>query len=367
MINRSILIVTHSFYPQNSPRSFRATELAKEFSRQGHKVTVLTIKNEKIHREFEIVNKLEIKDLGKRKWVSPSFGNTKLGTLFTRAFYRLLSLSLEYPDIELMFMVRKALRKEMNYDLLISNAVPYPVHWGVAAARKKNHQISKVWVADCGDPYMGERTDSFRKWFYFSKVEKWFMRKTDYISIPVETAKDGYYPEFHHKLKIIPQGFKFDPIQGSKNYVSNGIPTFAYAGGFIPGLRDPRQFMDYLSNVDIQFKFIVYTNTPALIDEYKVKLYGKLDVREYIPREDLLKTLNEMDFLVNFDNNTSVQVPSKLIDYALTGRPILNIRSPLEPAAIDQFLKGDYSAKYVVDDIQKYNIENVVRQFLELL
>lgn len=362
-----ILIVAAAFYPKNSPRANRATELAKEFARQGHDVKVLTVFEKHDYAKLASDMGISIENLGVRRWKSPDFGTSRVGFLMTRATHRMLSLSFEFPDIEIAFMVNKALKNEKKYDLLISIAVPYPVHWGVAWARTRKNRIAKIWVADCGDPYMGERTDSFRKWFYFSKVEKWFMRKTDYISIPVITAKDGYYPEFHHKLKIIPQGFKFDPIQGSKNYVSNRIPTFAYAGGFIPGLRDPRKFMDYLSNIDIQFKFIVYTNTPALIDEYKVKLYGKLDVREYIPREDLLKTLNEMDFLVNFDNNTNVQVPSKLIDYALSGRPILNIRSPLEPAAIDQFLKGDYSAKYVVDDIQKYSIENVVRQFLELL
>ena len=34
------LLVSVSFYPENSPRSFRATELAKELCRQGHKVLV---------------------------------------------------------------------------------------------------------------------------------------------------------------------------------------------------------------------------------------------------------------------------------------------------------------------------------------
>ena len=35
-----ILIITQAFYPGISPRSFRATELAKELARQGDDVTV---------------------------------------------------------------------------------------------------------------------------------------------------------------------------------------------------------------------------------------------------------------------------------------------------------------------------------------
>ena len=70
---------------------------------------------------------------------------------------------------------------------------------------------------------------------------------------------------------------------------------------------------------------------------------------------------------MNFDNNTGVQVPSKLIDYALTGRPVLNIKAKIEHERIVEFLNGDYSGKFNLEDIQNYNIENVVKKFLALL
>ena len=35
-----ILIISGSFYPDNSPRAFRTTELAKRFCKLGHDVTV---------------------------------------------------------------------------------------------------------------------------------------------------------------------------------------------------------------------------------------------------------------------------------------------------------------------------------------
>ena len=41
-IKRKILLVTNGFYPEISPRSYRSTELAKEFCRQGHEVTVIS-------------------------------------------------------------------------------------------------------------------------------------------------------------------------------------------------------------------------------------------------------------------------------------------------------------------------------------
>ncbi len=254
MDKKKILIVCHGFYPENSPRANRASELVKEFALQGHSVVVLTPKRPE-HIAFEKEHQVQIKDLGKPKWKVPNFGSSKPGYLLTRMGVRFMQLFMEYPAIELMFKVKKALRMESGYDMLISIAVPYPIHWGVAKVWEKQQSIAKTWVADCGDPYMGCETDSFQKFFYFKYIEKWFMRKADYISIPVESARSGYYDEFQGKIKIIPQGFKFDLIEGSDKPVRNDIPTFAYAGGFIPNIRDPRPFLDYLVTLDHNFKF----------------------------------------------------------------------------------------------------------------
>jgi hypothetical protein len=362
-----ILIVAAAFFPQNSPRANRAKELAKEFARQGHNVKVLTVFEKYDYAKLAFDFGISIGNLGVRRWKSPDFGNSKVGFLLTRAIYRMLSLSVEFPEIEISFLVKKALKNEKEYDLLISIAVPYPVHWGVAAARKRDHQISKVWVADCGDPYMGCETDSFRKLFYFKYIEKWFMRKADFISIPVETARAGYYSEFQNKIRIIPQGFKIEPIVGAGQPVDNKVPTFAYAGGFIPNIRDPRPFLDYLVKSDKEFKFIVFTQQDKLIAPYKSLLNGKLEVRSYIPRKELLEFMTKMDFLVNFDNNTGVQMPSKLIDYALVGRPILNIANELDIQLINEFLSCDYRRKMVISNIENYNITSVAHQFLNLV
>lgn len=367
MGKKKILIVCKSFYPENTPRAFRASELAKEFARQGHEVTVLTPLNAELHLPYAQEHGFSIRDMGKLKWKCPDFGNSRIGYLFTRAAVRLLQLSIEYPDIELMFKVKKALKKLSGFDLLISIAVPHPIHWGVAWSRNHKHHIAKIWVADCGDPYMGERTDTFRKWFYFKFVEKWATRKANYVSIPVETGREGYYPEFQQKIRIIPQGFNFDTIITKENFITNKIPTFAYAGGFIPGKRDPQEFLNYLTKVTTDFRFVVYTNSKRLLEPFQAMLGAKLVLNDYIPRNELLEALTQMDFLVNFDNNTMVQLPSKLIDYALVGRPVLNIEKNFDTNTVMQFLSGNYKSAMKMSDISQYRIENVCYNFLELI
>jgi hypothetical protein len=366
---RKILLVSNGFYPEISPRSYRATELAKEFCRQGHEVTVFSKFREHDYSDF--VNKFGIilKMWGKSRFPLVHVFKHKPFSLISRILTRGLLTLFEYPAIEELFSVRTILKHETGYDIMISFAVPYPVHWGVAWSRSQKHRIADIWVADCGDPYMGDVLDSFRKPFYFGYLEKWFCRKTDFITIPIESAKPGYYFEFYPKIKVIPQGFDFN-LDGDKDKQpvksGNDVPTFAYAGGFLPGARDPRPLMIYLAKLDLPFRFVVFTNKPDLLNEFKDKLKGKLLVSDYIPREELMVVLQKMDFLVNFDNNTTRNSPSKLIDYAITGRPVLNIKQDFSAEDILSFLRGDYSNQMILPDIAEYHIRNVAKLFLDL-
>jgi len=319
MINKKkILIISASFYTEISPRSFRTTELAKELARQGHYVNVYIPKKGQDFSMFEVDHKLIIKDLGPVRWKQLCLKGWKIELLVRRAIRRALQVFFEWPDIEFMFKVSRILKSEKNYNILISIAVPHPIHWGVAKARTKVNRIADTWIADCGDPYMGDRVDSFRKLFYFKYIEKWFCRKADFISIPFEGARSAYYPEFHNKIKVIPQGFRLDNLKIPEYKKIVNYSVFAYAGVFIRGKRDPTALLNFLAKCKRSFKFIIYTSQTDMLLPFKQLLQDKLEIRDYIPRNDLIIALSGMDFLINFDNNTNTQLPSKLIDYAIT-------------------------------------------------
>lgn len=344
--------------------------MAKEFARQGHEVTVLTSeRNDKDYLSLECRDKIIIKSFGKLIFPSIKISPKKYFNLFTRILARTFSLLFEYPTIEIMFRVKNALKREKCYDLIISIAVPYPIHWGTAWARTPDNKIAKVWVADCGDPYMGNNIDTFKKPFYFKYLEKLFLQKADYISVPFEGAKNGYYKEYWHKIIVIPQGIKFEEFHIIDSYYKkNGIPTFAYAGGFIPKFRDPEKFIKYLISLKKDYKFIIYTNSTYLIKKYLEISNFKIEIRDVIPRYVLLKELSKMDFLVNIENETTICLPSKLIDYSLTGRPILSLPSnTVNENLINEFLRGDYSNRLIIKNPENYRIEKICNQFLSLI
>lgn len=364
---KNILIVSNSFYPEISPRSFRATELAKELARQGYKVKVITHAREGLE-DFCKLNGLEFKDLGQLIWPAFKVKGSGIIKLFRRVLARFSGLLFEYPMIQLVPLIKKALEIEKNYDLLISIAVPYPTHWGVALALSKNKNLTKVWIADCGDPYMGQENDTFKPPFYFGWVEKWFCKKANYLTVPTQASIKAYYPEFHAKIKIIPQGFKFEDIKTAPMRHPESLVKFGYGGMFIPGRRDPTEFLQYLNSLsDINFECIIYTTTPQFVQELANNSNGKIIVLPPINRADLLYELSQMDFVLNFENAGTAQTPSKLIDYAIINKPILSIKTGnLNKLAVDEFLQKNYSKELKIENPEQYKIENIAQKFVDL-
>lgn len=363
---KKFLIIAQAIHPHMAPRSHRATELAKELVRQGHAVTLCAVLGKYDYTSFTKETGIRVHDLGisKFEWINSDIEQRSV-SLWRKGIIFFTRRWLEFPNILLGKRVAKYLKACDAYDRIITVAVPYPIHWGTAYAKRHYpHLKNATWVSDCGDPFMGNPFS--RPPFYFKWIEKWWCKTTDYITIPTEQAIDGYYPEFHNKIRIIPQGFMFDDTLLA-TYHKNAVPTFAYSGMVYPQKRDPRPFLSYLSRRQEDFRFIVYTNKPALFSTYKTELGKRLELREYIPREQLLHELSKMDFLVNIRNESGVQAPSKLIDYYLTKRPILEITSKFrETEVFEEFCRQNYSKQLCIENPERFNIVNVAKEFASL-
>jgi hypothetical protein len=366
---KKILLVTNAFYPDISPRSFRATELAKELVHQGHSVKVLThprVGTAEFCKQYDI----EFKDLGHLTWRLPVAKGKGIVLLFWRLVIRLSILLIEYPYIQIVHLLKKGLKGENGYDAIISVAVPYPIHWGVAFSKSKTNPIAKVWIADCGDPYMGQENDTFKPPFYFGWVEKWFCRKADYLIVPTVASIEAYYPEFQPKIKVIPQGFRFEDIQLYEGPKTGNKVIFGYGGMFIPGRRDPTELLHFLNSLDesIAFEFHVYTITPQLVEPFVKDSKGRIVLKPVLDRTSLLYEMSKMDFVINFENVGTAQTPSKLIDFVIIKKPILSVKyGDLKQETVRAFLQGDYTNALLINNPDQYRIENVVKKFIDLL
>lgn len=368
-----IVILSGYIFPQNSPRSFRATELACGFAKQGHDVTLYSILGDYDYSSFEKETGVKVRGMGKSYFGNLNSNNkylsdSKLFWVFKGVLTRSLYNIIDYPRVEFFFKSIKVLKKESNFDYLITVAHPFGLHWGAAYFKNYiNKNKFKVWTSDCGDPFMGD-PDVKRKKIFLEPVEEFWAKQTDFITIPVEAGKTGYYKESWNKIKIIPQGIDFSKVD-ILEYKKNDIPTFLYSGVVYPGMRDPSQFLEYLCTIKQNFKLIVYAPNDAIFGEFKKRLGEKLEIKNYIPRLELIKSLSTMDFILNFKNNSEVQQPSKLIDYGLSKRPIIEISSSFteeEKMIFEQFLNWDFQNQKVIDNLSQFNIANVCNKFIEL-
>ena len=134
-------------------------------------------------------------------------------------------------------------------------------------------------------------------------------------------------------------------------------------------MRDPRPLLDYLIDLKVDFKFKVYTKNKSFLEKYITISPERIEVLDYIPRDELIFEMSKADFLINIENPSHVHSPSKLIDYALSKRPILslNTNDKLDKRLINDFLQGNYDRALSVPNIDIYDIKNVARKFIELV
>ena len=93
----------------------------------------------------------------------------------------------------------------------------------------------------------------------------------------------------------------------------------------------------------------------------------KLVVRDMIPRLKCIRELIKNEFLINIENMTSTQIPSKLLDYSLTGRPILSFKqNEIPKQKFEAFLNGIYDGELKID-VTQFDIKNISDKFIKMI
>ncbi len=377
--SKKILMVSDACYPELSPRAFRTTELARELAREGHRVTLL-IPNRQVFRDDPLqADGLRVifadgtvegrggsavarRNKSIRRFI-PKFAQRWILYFYCHEFFAKYN-----PGI-----FRRLVALDEPFDAVLSISYPAAIHRAVSRAMRRNPNLRHaVTIAEFSDPpFRGDVAPNVFPAYYL--ILKCWGRRFDYFTIPVEKALDCYTPyKSRERIKIIPQGFDLNAVK-RRPYEPNPQPTFAYAGRFYERIRDPEFFFDFLETLDADFRFDLYINYldpcfAEMIRQAQQRVRGRIVLREALPRERLIERLGAADFLINFDNTTSNATPSKLIDYAMTGRPILSFNDrTFDPDGFRAALRGDYRAQVRGIDLSQYDIRNVAAQFIDLI
>lgn len=377
---KSILVTSYFFPPEITPRAFRTYELVKELSLRGYSIDLFIPKIDYVEKDDALknvtiyfVNSLKDNSVLSRKETKEKKVN--LFKIIPIQYIKFLIRFLIGENIRSLYFSKQLFKKliidkaDKKYDFIISIGLPFYVHFAVARYINCSNQQC-VSVCDYGDPFYLNPVQ--KKFIGLKFLEKWVTKQFDFISIPTEKSIH-YYTDYKEKsrIKVIPQGFDFSNIK-LESYKNNRIPTFCYAGVFYKDIRNPNFLFEFLSSLDYDYRFIIYTRLDdeffqETISMYKEQFGERIILRDFIPREKLIKEMSKMDFVINLENENSNQVPSKIIDYALSKRPILNIsKNNFEKDTIYNFLNGNYDGALKIN-IDDFNIKNVADKFEALI
>ena len=340
--NSKILIVSHQFTPHVSPRTTRWKLIVEELISLGHQVTVIT--GTKQDQEDKDVNIIYVGNKNSNNIVRnfrEKSNNLTNSNLFKRIFYnslkkiyRFIVKTFAWPDYSMFWLISiyKNRRKlKLDYDLLITVSLPFSSHIAGYLINKKNN---KKWVMDIGDPFTLKKDAPENNYLLYGALNKYFENKLYSLADKIMfTHNDAMYT--HKEYFKLPDGkvivanpiSKFDKAiyQKSLNYNYNSLPIkFGYFGIFTKGVRSPINFLETLQKKkNIEFHW--YVNNDSQSEIIFNNLESESILHSIVPRKKALNIMAEsMHCLLSIGNLNPTQLPSKVIEYISTGKPVVH-------------------------------------------
>jgi len=368
---KNVLIISYHFYPEISPRAFRAFELAKELSKT-YNVDVLTpVPLTKIKQPFSQISTAThvLEDSTHSPLQSLALKESFLKNLLRKILHFVLPGG--FSSLFALKIIKNRKRLKPNYDAIISIGLPLGSHIG-AYALKCFYKLSENLTLDYGDPFLRNPKSHWSPFNYI--LETTLLDSSNHVVVPVKNALPAFAGIVaDKKMNVIPQGLNIEDIRISE-YKKNNIPKIAYAGLFYKGIRDPEEFIKQILSLKQNFKLLLLTDTSSqenleLLEKYrKLDVNNRIEIIKSVPRAQCIEILSTCDFNINFRNISSTQSPSKLIDYTLAQRPILDVDTGAKDISVfEQFLNEDYSQAVLPIDLKEYDIRTVAKKFSNLI
>lgn len=223
---------------------------------------------------------------------------------------------------------------ENRYDWVVSVAYPFANHlvaakWTPAPTKLAFYNLDPYWNNGTYPSQLAEARAAEEAAVY-QKANCVFCTPEQQADYQTETFRAVAYkihPLPYPKL-VRPKVQQACPIQFNPECIN-----LLYLGTVYGDIRKPEALFKLFQHaVEIEPKLRLYivgkkfgADANLYLTEYKAKLGGKLQCYSPIPPEQTMDLLLRADVLVNMGNTVRNQMPSKVVEYISTGKPILNI------------------------------------------
>ncbi|MEZ4921078.1 MAG: hypothetical protein R2792_18405 [Saprospiraceae bacterium] len=335
-----ILIISPHFAPLENPRAHRWTALAQYWAAQGHEVQVICAKHGQLPGK-EIAEGVAIHRCGyfsTADWSLSFFSkpkqshstSVKSGFLIKILdwFYQHIWKNRVFPDDSGLWVSRahtkaQELLQSGVPDLLITVSMPFAAH---LVGEKLCHQHPELsWLVDIGDPLLHPKRLEAG-----IQLENKTFQFASRICVTCTATKRYYVTRpFSPKVFVVPpllypeDGFEEEPrIAGESLHIG-------YFGALYFPYRSPAALLQLLDRANKRLKRTVVFHwygpiKPEMEPYFKnvpnVVLHGNVD------RKTARRAMMQMDALVHIGNRSSIQLPSKFVDYLASGKAVLHLQ-----------------------------------------
>jgi hypothetical protein len=402
-----LLIVSHSYRPHLSPRALRWSAIAEHWVRRGHHVDVIAAWFPGMTREESVDgvrvwrvggslserlrNRLQDTDRSDKR----SVGDKTLAGSSLRAELRhLLRLvhdqtwkKLYWPDCSCLWYfpaVRKGrvLVPQQQYDVLITSSHPFTGH--LIGLQIKNKFDSLPWIVDVGDPFCFEQISPTNNLLLYNRLnditEKKVFDAADGISVTNDVTAEIYselFPNSASRIRVIPPLLRSDVGDASSNrlFPQDGFLRLSFIGRLHDKIRAPdcllstfQRLLETEIGERLQLHFFGPMNRcEHFFTPYESLMGTKLFLHGPVSHATACQVMVESEFLVNLGNWTTYQLPSKVVEYANSGKPILNFASISEDSSARFFATHPLALSLMLQPNHALDDEQFARlvQFLE--
>jgi glycosyltransferase involved in cell wall biosynthesis len=389
-VQRRFLIITYFYVPHIGPRTFRWRSIAEQWAKQGYYIDIVTAWEPGLPKN-EIVGDVHIHrvNFAPLEWLRSYFkksyqqpGAVIEGTSLNRygIFRQRLSHAVKWlyhrawdkvywPDGACMWYFAavpqvKSLLSEGTYDAMISVSWHFTAHMVALSIHRKHPYLR--WLVDIGDPFCFLEVDHPNNARLYRHLNFWAERRVfkeaDAVVVTTPRTSKQYgnlFPETASKIEVIP------PLSyPQKNSGVDTPPIFAqddsirlvYVGVFYKKNRRPefllRLFKELLcTSLGKRLELHIIGDISQCADAftpYKAEIGKTILLHGLVSRDRANQAIREASVLVNVGNKTSYQLPSKVVDYASTGKPIVNLVQ-IEDDSAAEFFKAYPAAVSVLD------------------
>jgi len=358
---RPVVIVSFSYAPRLNPRAFRWTAIAERLAASGHRVDVVTswvpgfpasenLAGVHVHRAGWRFLERGRSGMGGAGGGGGASGSSSVLGALARRLWR----GVCWPDVTAnwYFPALKAAAPllEAQPDAALVSVAPSFTSVAVGTALRRRRDGLR-WVIDLGDPFSFLVETPPNNLLLYKDLNRRFeraaFRAAHAVSVTNRRTAERYsaeFPESAGKLEVIPPLLSA-PVTPSPARTDGTALRIVYLGTLYQGLREPDFLLalfdaacagSHERPIELHFYGDAGACAPTL-ERHHAASGGRVQLHGVVSRAEALEAMRGADVLVNLGNETAFQLPSKVVEYAAAGKPVVNIASHHEDSSIEFF------------------------------